>query len=338
MRFIQEILIILLLIFLPAGLLADEFIVKSFEKDPNNLNARKYQRLDDNDEACALILVRTSLTNLKFSVNTGAVGDIEFIRGEYWLYVSQGTRRISFFKEGFIKQDFNIEERINSFDVYILELAYKLTAGGGTGNTMGFILIESEPAGADVWIDDEATGMQTPFQQSYNEGFYRFTLKKDLYQDYISDFTIIANETTLIPTVLKSNFGSLHISTTPEKEASIVIDGKSYNKTTPATISNLIAGEHKLTIRKNMFEPVQQTVNVIAEDTAIVNITLKPTFGEINIIADNSDEIFIDTKSIGKGNYSGKLLKGAHLIEAKKDKHYTESRNINVVSGQTYDF
>jgi len=59
MKSIILFLISIVLLLQPA--LADEFIVKSFYEDPNDLAARQNPKKDVNDEFCAIIKLKTDL-------------------------------------------------------------------------------------------------------------------------------------------------------------------------------------------------------------------------------------------------------------------------------------
>jgi len=76
------------------NVLADEFVVKNFKLAPSDISARKYERLDINDEKCALIKIRTDIDGLSFDPRLGAEGNVEFKNGEYWLYVTSGEKVI----------------------------------------------------------------------------------------------------------------------------------------------------------------------------------------------------------------------------------------------------
>jgi hypothetical protein len=338
---IKSLLITLSVIFIfisPLLVMADEFIVADFKHDPANLAARIDKRLYDNDEACALILIRTSITNLSFLANTGVVGNVDFKDGYYWLYLSPGTRRISFYKEGFERFNYDIPERINSLDVYILTLRYKRTDINSAINTMGFVVINSEPSAADVYIDGEATGLQTPFSKAFNEGYYRFSLKKNLYHEYSGDYIINPKETTELKIDLKPNYGKLNINTTPEQGAEIIIDGRTLSQNTPAIIDFLSSEKHILSVRLNMYETYQQEFNINDGETSQVAIDLKPTFGIMQIKAGKDDEIYLDKIKIAAENFNGRVSKGTHLLEVKKSGYSTDSRSITVEAGQTVKY
>ncbi|HFB62351.1 MAG TPA: hypothetical protein ENJ69_05145, partial [Bacteroidetes bacterium] len=104
----------LFLLFLPAFFYGNGFKVLSFRKVPNDLSAiqNKFKRYDDNDALCALVKVRSDVPGLRFSASNPIVGNVEKRQGEYWVYLSAGTRQLYVFTEGFIKLAYMFPERI----------------------------------------------------------------------------------------------------------------------------------------------------------------------------------------------------------------------------------
>lgn len=122
----RNILSIFTFLLLSVHLLAQspEFRVSSFTHEANSMLARmnKNQRTDANDEACALILVRTAETGLGFTSSSVIVGDVKWKSGDYWVYVSQGTRSLKIFKSGIKTIEYTLKIIPESSETYKLEL------------------------------------------------------------------------------------------------------------------------------------------------------------------------------------------------------------------------
>ena len=86
-------LLTILLLFISITLNAQEITVKAFSELTNDLSARTSRRYDINDEACALIKVQFPKPGATFEGMI--IGDVEFRNGEYWIYVSKGTKRLT---------------------------------------------------------------------------------------------------------------------------------------------------------------------------------------------------------------------------------------------------
>lgn len=104
-----------------ATLKAQRFEVESFYHDAADLSAHRFDQTDVNGYKCAIIKVRSNLEGLQFDSNLG-ITKMDFRTGEIWLYVSPGERGLKFMSPGYITMDYPIPERIESSQVYILEL------------------------------------------------------------------------------------------------------------------------------------------------------------------------------------------------------------------------
>ena len=264
---------------------ADEFEVRSFKKLPTDISAVRFEKLDANDEKCAIVKVLTDLSSLSFESNSGIVA-VEEKTGEYWIYISPGERRLRFISVGFIPLDYNIPETIESGNVYQMILTRK--GDSDSGFTTGIILLKSIPTGADVFIDDEYKGT-TPFQQELISGYYNYKLRKnDLY--YEGDFSISVDKTTSIEIPLKSSLGikdeeisvsykevkpisgTINISTNPA--ANIIINNE--NKGNGSWSGILTKGLHTIEARKDKYYTESIKLNIEEGKSLSKKITLQP--------------------------------------------------------------
>ena len=399
-------LLFLALLFFSTTLSADKFVVKSFKRLDNKIMLNKDKRPDDNDELCAIVLVRTSIMGLGMSASTPIEGNVNWRQGDYWVYLSAGTRMLKFFKKGYDALEYTFPQRIEKGKFYLLVLEYRRTNVSAAENTMGFVVINSRPPGAEVFINDTSTGLQTPFQNPYNEGYYRYTLKKPFYDDYTGDFTIVSGktqhvnvnlvpdygslklaftpatavsisvdgnisqqnspyfvdklkpgkhtlilkkanyddypksftinkgQTTTITVNMMSVFGYFTVSTNPEVNAKLSIDGNQYPGTTPFTQIKLLPGKHTLRLAKEMYKTYEQEFTIKKGEKTKITATMKSTVAKVTIHANSGDRIFIDGQEKGTETYSERLLKGNHIIKVKHANYYPESRQITIVPGR----
>jgi len=180
---IRKLILLLTFIFTIQFILADEFEVKSFKKDPGDLAARKFQRTDVNGEHCALFKVITGQDGLLFDSNLGIVGQVEYKDGEYWVYVSPKEKRIEIMKQGFTKLFYDIEVPVNSFDVFILSLSV-------TNITLAALPVTFRytPENASLYIDGEETGKKSTINLSIGE--HRVKLQYEGYQTKVETITV----------------------------------------------------------------------------------------------------------------------------------------------------
>lgn len=69
-----------------------ELVPRSMESKPFDTSASIYGRTDRNGISCALVKVILLLPEIGFEGNV--IGESEFKKGEYWVYLTAGTRRL----------------------------------------------------------------------------------------------------------------------------------------------------------------------------------------------------------------------------------------------------
>ncbi len=327
----------ILLITFHFSLSANEFIVKSFTHAQNDLTAIKNKRLDVNDEVTALIKVQTDLSDLFFDSNLNIVGDINENLGEYLVYLSPGEKMLQIRKEGFIPLHFGLPLNIESGKVYVLVLTSTEPVSNAANNKKllsEFVIIDSDPQGASIYINDEYLGV-TPIEKPMLEGSYALSIQLPNYFTHSRDFEVVADVLTKIFTSLNPKFGHLHIVSTPVANASIILNGNQLNETTPFTVEELQAGKHTININKKFYEPAFAEVYIEEGKTQTITLSLKPAFGIVNILVNPNTNIFLDNKFLATGMFYDTLTPGLHILKFEQENHFTETQQINVATEKT---
>ena len=155
------------------NIVAQELNVKSFVVKTNDITARTQPRQDNNKNDCALIKVQLAASGAVFSGNV--VGDVSYNTSEYLVYMSEGSKRLSVKLEGYLP----VEASFEDYGIKALEgkTTYVMTISGASVARQieapriktGWIILESEPSGANVYINNEFVG-NTPlnnYKQTY---------------------------------------------------------------------------------------------------------------------------------------------------------------------------
>jgi formylglycine-generating enzyme required for sulfatase activity len=101
---------------------ADKFEVTYFENNPYSQIANRYPRLDQNKQACAILLVETRARNINFKSDQEIVGDIRLKQGKFYVYVSASTTRLEISANGFDDFTYVLPINLRSSAVYDLKL------------------------------------------------------------------------------------------------------------------------------------------------------------------------------------------------------------------------
>jgi len=401
----KHLLFLIVLIFtLPATLYAQspEFKVTSFTHEANSMLARLNHnvRQDDNDEACALVLVRTAETGLGFTANTVKVGDADWKNGEYWLYVSQNTRSIKVFKQGIETLEYTLEIIPKSRETYLLKLqvirpelkvailpvtiittpenanlsidgkkvssqtkTHQLTKGTHNivlqipgyerlersidinKNNVYFdlilnevsnagLMIESEPAGAEVYLDGVKLG-QTPISAFYPPGTYPVKLIKDGYVTIENETLIVTTPQTRKKYILEENIG--HITINTFETAKVYINGIEY-----ANTKNIKLSPQLLNIRVTMPKADDVEKQLVLKRNDNLNIDLYPdaTTASIQVAATPFDAEIEITGDAGE-HYTATGMHifrdipiGQYTIKVKADAYSTVTKTLTLTANQ----
>ncbi|MBC8315696.1 MAG: PEGA domain-containing protein [Bacteroidetes bacterium] len=314
-----------------------QIAVESFRVLPTDQTARITDPVvDQNGEKCALIKVVSTMQGLLFEGGMLGIMKREWKNGEYWVYVPHGTKRITIKHDQLgVLRNYIYPEAISEATVY--EMA--LTTGTVVTTIVApeiegvWLMVTSDPTGADLYIDDTYVG-QTPFQKKLKKQRCNYRLSKAKYQPNagVVDLSNTEDKKQLDLT-LKPDFGSVYIATEPESGAEVIFDNRSTGKTTPCTLNEVESGTHRITLRKEWYEPVVKEFTLAAEEEKNLTVNLVPSFGEITITTDPKADIFIDNQKKNYGQHTCRLSPGIYSIKAQKAKHNDEEQSIEIVVG-----
>lgn len=306
-------------------------------KETQNADARIYEKKDRNDQVCALIKVNTNgIQNLSFDSNLGITEVVSKV-GEYWVYVSPKERMLTIMSNELGKISYTFQIAIQSATVYEMSLQsdVQLTVTK-TELLPEFVVLETNPAGADVYIGDEYKGISPLPNLMLRPGSYDIRVNKMLYEEYVGKIIIEKDKTNKLNIPLVPNFGELDIKTTPETGARIIVDGKTETNTSNTRIK-LSPGSHTIRLEKDMFEPVVKNVTITKGELSQLNISLNATFGNVRISAPSDADVYIDNIHRGKGTWTGRLGSGMHVVDVKKENYQDYVKSIQINAGQDFN-
>ncbi|MBD3286396.1 PEGA domain-containing protein [candidate division WOR-3 bacterium] len=156
----------------------------------------------------------------------------------------------------------------------------------------GNLFVVSNPAGAEIWLDDSATGKVTNYLFSdLAAGQYAVKLVLDGYQDCEDTVKVLADTTiTLDVGDLEKVKGYIAVSSTPTG-AAISLDGTPTGQETVALIQNVDVGEHTVGLSKSGYVDTSVAVTVVEDETANVDVILTEQLEVHEIIQDESTPI-----------------------------------------------
>lgn len=316
--------------------------VKSFRLLENDLDARvNYPKRDQNNEVCAIIKVVTTQTGFTFDVGSLGVVATEQKAGEIWVYVPRGVQRITISHSQLgVLRNHPLNIPIQAATVYelVLTTARVTTTVEEPEIESQWLIITSKPEGANVFIDDMLVGT-TPFQRRYRESEYNYRVELPRYHTQAGRISL-KGDRQRIDLTLKPNFGDIRVTSTPENGMAIYLNDNNTGKTTPATIEGIASGENTVKLIDSWYQPQAKRVTVNDEKTTTVIFQMQPAFANVTINAKPSANILIDDVQKGNTRWNGRLMEGVYSIIIEKDKHYPQTRKLEIFSGkdQSFDF
>jgi serine/threonine protein kinase len=140
------------------------------------------------------------------------------------------------------------------------------------------LLVNSEPPGADVFINGAKQAGQTPVALPLAPGQYNLVLRLEGYGPYAGTVQVKDNIQTQLAVKLTERASSTHVAfaqvETNPPGAEILVDGNSTGKSTPSRVQ-VPAGIHTVILRLDGFQAVRRTVQVSEGGTVIVAEALK---------------------------------------------------------------
>lgn len=253
--------VVLFLFFSCVSVLAQELKVKSFERLEWDLLARTEERLDLNEEPCAII--RVSVPNSKDFVFEGnIIGTPQHTPGEVLIWMTKGSKTITIKSEKTGSIKFNFPEKLERQVVYKLTLIHP--------ENIQMFRLDFAPTDAKVYINDTLrTALNGSLSMVLKEGKHRYRIERKHHITEEGEFDMHSNHATVLTKSLKPNYGIVNV--TSNRTAKITIGDNIYKNTKHAS-DTLVAGKHQIVVQK---QQLKKTVNIVTEEGKSQNIEIK---------------------------------------------------------------
>ena len=218
---------------------ATQFIVESFQLDLNDLEANRNPVFDANDKKCALIKVRTDLSNITFSSNNGIV-EQKMVLTEYWIYVSYDEKKLNVYKDGFLPLNFDIPVSLEESKVYTFYI---------TTSKRFSIVIQTDPKDAQISFDSIL--LKEPNIGNINPGNHIVKIELDGFLPIID--TVYVDEANIFFSYIMEKKDLVLVTITSEPPGSALIINNNYKGLTPKQLF-LYPNKYQLNLSKEFFQ------------------------------------------------------------------------------------
>ncbi|MBI5181400.1 MAG: serine/threonine protein kinase [Nitrospirae bacterium] len=203
----------------------------------------------------------------------------------------------------------------------------------------GAIIIESMPAGANIFLDEKDSGLKTPasIQNLTAKEPHNIRLTLVGFKEWSDKINLKEGEKIKLSAQLKRLYASVLIDSKPEG-AAIFINNKDTGKKTPSTVTEIIPNEpYHIKLHLYGHEEWGKTIILKEEEYTILSPKLSKLYGSVTINAVPWADIYIEGEAKGTtplaglrlpvGKYSIKLvnqeLKTEKVVEVKIEPNET---------------
>ena len=168
-----------LALLLPLCVVAQELTVRQFQAT-NDLSASTNRRVDLNDAPCGLVKVRLATAGATFEGNV--IGNVEYKTGEYWVYMSRGSKQLLVKHPSFLPLDISFTDYgirgVEPLTTYALTLVMpQATSAVQTQK----LIINYTPASAMVIVDSKIYRGNGRVEIQLPVGEYSYMIAEDGY-------------------------------------------------------------------------------------------------------------------------------------------------------------
>jgi formylglycine-generating enzyme required for sulfatase activity len=190
----------------------------------------------------------------------------------------------------------------------------------------------SDPAGADVFVDDETVG-QTPLVAAVPEGTRLVRIKRAGFKPWQEEIDVKANVPMQFTDIVLEPADALVFLASEPPRASVTVNGE-YKGLTPLELA--VEPDREATIRlfRQGYRPASRTISVASGSEQRLQVNLDPALTTVEFQVTPADaEVFIDGRSAGKASQSLQLPARPHRVEIRREGYVDYRTTLTPHSG-----
>ena len=187
---------------------------------------------------------------------------------------------------------------------------------------------------AVIFIDEEEKGSLNKLITPIKIGTHTLLIKKELYADYTTKFTIADGEEKQLNIALTPTFGTILINTNPANSSLFI----NKEKQPINTVIKKPAGNYFIEVTNEKYYTIAKNIELTQQQQYTETITLTPKTGNIEIIT-TPDEAEVWLNNIKQTRTTPMVIRdvmvGDYGVEIKKNGYTTLQKNIIVKQDET---
>ena len=157
------------------------------------------------------------------------------------------------------------------------------------------VYIQSEPPGAEIWMNNKYRGSTPKKVTNLQPGDYRIKISKEGFEDATKKISLNGKSKPELMIPLTASTGNMQIATVPES-ANIILDGEKIPQLTPTNLKEIPVGEHQIEITKKGYASINRKLVVKKAETFDLKIELVEQMGSLGIQVRPWGSIYLDDK------------------------------------------
>ena len=157
------------------------------------------------------------------------------------------------------------------------------------------VYIQSEPPGAEIWMNNKYRGSTPKKVTNLQPGDYRIKISKEGFEDATKKISLNGKSKPELMIPLTASTGNMQIATVPES-ANIILDGEKIPQLTPTNLKEIPVGEHQIEITKKGYASINRKLVVKKAETFDLKIELVKQMGSLGIQVRPWGSIYLDDK------------------------------------------
>ena len=302
----------------------------------NDLSASQHRRADHNNELCGLVKVSLATTGATFEGNV--IPPVEYKTGEYWVYMSKGSRELRIKHPSFVPLHVNFAnygiKGVQPLTTYSLTLLMP-QMGSVVDDGMRYLVMTVEPANATVYIDNQSQPLQNgTLTLLLPMGNHSYRVEAPAYESKSGTFTI-GNEKLSLPVTLQSNMATLSVSAATQGTQIYVNDQL---RGTSSWTGSLPPGAYRIEGRLQGYRNHRQNVTLAQRGSQQVSIpALQAIVGNLNVnYQPTNAEVWIDGRKAGTSpDVFRNIIVGSHTVELRAAGYTPKQDRVNIEEGKT---
>ncbi len=210
--------------------------------------------------------------------------------------------------------------------------------GAEDTQTMASVEIETEPEGAEVYVEGELMGT-TPVFDHLSFGRHEVTIKKEGYDEDRRVIEVGDHEDNTFHFDLESHTVPIRLSSNVE-DARVYIDDQQVGTLSDSEFDwDLRPGRYRVRVEKDRYSPEVQEIQVEPEEEEELEFELESLYAAVTIETSPEDaRIILDDRVMGEGLVEDEIQKGAYNVRVERTGFETREQQIEVLEDDHWYF